>query len=115
MLLYNALSFFFKFSPLDFITGSEWNPTSAEPVYGLLPLVASTSLVSLGAMVIAIPLGIGTAAFISEYAGPRLCFMGKYSVVDSDIYSELYDLPENLPENEKTGQLKPIASLCERS
>ena len=72
MLLYNAIAFFLKVSPIDFVTGSEWNPTASTPEYGILPLIASTSLVSLGAMLIAIPLGIGTAAFISEYAGPRL-------------------------------------------
>lgn len=72
MLMYNAVAFFFEVSPLDFITGSEWNPTAAQPVYGILPLIASTTLVSLGAMLIAIPLGIGTAAFISEYAGSKL-------------------------------------------
>lgn len=72
MLMYNAVAFFFEVSPLDFVTGSEWNPTAAQPLYGILPLIASTSLVSFGAMLIAIPLGIGTAAFISEYAGPKL-------------------------------------------
>lgn len=70
--MYNAASFFFEVSPLDFITGSEWNPTGNKPLYGLLPLIMSTTLVSLGAMLIAIPLGIGTAAFISEYASPKL-------------------------------------------
>lgn len=72
MLLYNALSFFIDVKPLDFITGMEWNPTAAEPDYGILPLIVSTTLVSFGAMVIAIPLGVGTAAFIAEYASPRL-------------------------------------------
>lgn len=72
MLLYNAASFFLEISPVDFITGSEWSPTSSEPAYGLLPLIASTTIVSLGAMLIAVPLGIGTAAFISEYAPSRL-------------------------------------------
>ncbi len=72
MLMYNAITFFMKVSPLDFITGSEWNPTAAEPEYGILPLIVSTSLVSFGAMLIAVPLGIGTAAFISEYAGKKL-------------------------------------------
>lgn len=72
MLMYNALSFFIEIKPLDFITGMEWNPTASTPNYGILPLILSTTLVSFGAMVIAIPLGIGTAAFISEYAGPRL-------------------------------------------
>lgn len=72
MLMYNAFSFFLEIKPLDFITEREWNPTGPTPKYGILPLIISTTLVSAGAMIIAIPLGIGTAAFISEYASPRL-------------------------------------------
>ena len=72
ILIYNSFSFFLDVKPLDFITGLEWNPTGKIPQYGMLPLVLSTSLVTFGAMLIAIPLGIGTAAFISEYASPKL-------------------------------------------
>lgn len=72
MLIYNSFAFFLDVKPLEFITGMEWNPTASLPKYGMFPLILSTSLVTLGAMLIAIPLGIGTAAFISEYAGTRL-------------------------------------------
>lgn len=72
ILIYNSFSFFLDVKPIDFITGLEWNPTGKIPQYGMLPLVLSTSLVTFGAMLIAIPLGIGTAAFISEYASPKL-------------------------------------------
>jgi phosphate transport system permease protein len=72
MLLWNSTAFFLKVKPLDFITGTQWDPSGKEAVYGILPLLVSTSLVTLGAMAIAIPLGIGTAAFLSEYAGKRL-------------------------------------------
>ncbi|GGH30457.1 phosphate ABC transporter permease subunit PstC [Sphingobacterium alkalisoli] len=72
MLIYNSFSFFLDVRPLDFITGMEWNPTGDTPRYGMLPLILSTTLVTFGAMLIAIPLGIGTAAFIAEYASPRL-------------------------------------------
>jgi len=65
MLLYNAVAFFSQIKPLDFITDTQWNPSRH---FGLLPLLSSTLLVTLGAMAIAIPLGIGTALFISEYA-----------------------------------------------
>ena len=64
MLLYNAVAFFTKVRPVDFITATQWNPNNQ---FGLLPLLVSTLLVTFGAMVIAIPLGIGTALFISEY------------------------------------------------
>ena len=72
MLLWNTIAFFLKVKPLDFITGTQWNPAGASASYGILPLLVSTCLVTLGAMIIAIPLGIGTAAFMSEYAGKRL-------------------------------------------
>lgn len=65
MLLYNTVAFFSQIKPLDFITDTQWNP---DRHFGILPLLASTLLVTLGAMAIAIPLGIGTALFISEYA-----------------------------------------------
>ena len=72
MLIYNSISFFLDVKPLEFITGFEWNPTGKQPKYGMIPLIVSTTLVTFGAMLIAIPLGIGTAAFIAEYASPRL-------------------------------------------
>ncbi len=72
MLLWNSVAFFLKVKPLDFITGTQWNPSGSHATYGILPLLVSTCLVTLGAMIIAIPLGIGTAAFLSEYAGKRL-------------------------------------------
>jgi len=72
MLLWNTIAFFLKVKPLDFITGTQWNPSGSHASYGILPLLVSTCLVTLGAMVIAIPLGIFTAAFLSEYADKRI-------------------------------------------
>lgn len=70
MLVYNSFAFFVHTSPLDFISGSQWNPSFEQ--YGILPLVVSTLIVTLGAMLIAIPLGIGTATFLSEYCPPKI-------------------------------------------
>lgn len=67
MLFYNSVSFFLKVSPLDFFTGSQWDP---DTKYSIIPLLLSTSLVALGSMLIAVPLGIFTAAYLSELA-PR--------------------------------------------
>ena len=72
MLLYNSIAFFLTVSPLDFFTGSQWNPESSKSHYSIVPLLVSTSLVTLGAMLLAVPLGIFTAAFLSEMAHPRL-------------------------------------------
>lgn len=68
MLLYNSIAFFLDVKPLDFFTGSQWNPENTKGTYGIAPLLVSTGLVTLGSMLIAIPLGIFTAAFLSELA-----------------------------------------------
>jgi phosphate transport system permease protein len=72
MLLYNSIAFFIDVKPIDFLTGSQWEPESAKSKYSIAPLLVSTGLVTLGSMIIAIPLGIFTAAFLSERANPKL-------------------------------------------
>jgi phosphate transport system permease protein len=71
MLVYNSVSFFLNTEPIDFFTGFQWNPGN-KGSYGILPLIASTVLVTLGSMLIAVPLGIFTAAYMSEFANRRL-------------------------------------------
>jgi phosphate transport system permease protein len=56
----------------DFLFGTEWTPLFAVPRFGVLPLVAGTVLVSLIAMVVALPMGLLSAIYLSEYAGPRV-------------------------------------------
>ena len=56
----------------EFLSGTRWNPTGEPPVYGAFSLIVGTLLVTIGAMVIAIPLSIGSAIFISEIASPRI-------------------------------------------
>jgi phosphate transport system permease protein len=72
MLLYNGIAFFADVKPLDFFTGSQWDPESTNSKYGIAPLLISTALVTLGSMVISVPIGILTAAFLSELAPPKL-------------------------------------------
>ncbi len=69
MLLYNSISFFMSIKPLDFFTGNQWDP---ENSYSIVPLVVSTFLVAFGSMLIAIPLGVLSAVFLSELASPGL-------------------------------------------
>ncbi|QQS47056.1 MAG: phosphate ABC transporter permease subunit PstC [Acidobacteriota bacterium] len=62
-----------RFDALEFFTSIEWYPTSQSNVrYGALALIAGTFSVTLLAMLIAVPFGVGTAIFISEFCGPRL-------------------------------------------
>ena len=57
---------------LDVLTGKIWNPVGDPPHYGAYPLIMGTLLVTLGAMAFSIPLGLGSAVFISEIAPPRI-------------------------------------------
>ncbi len=56
----------------QFLTGPEWSPLFSDPQFGIRPLVQGTLIITLIAMVVAVPLGIGTAAYLSEYASPRV-------------------------------------------
>ena len=55
-----------------FPSGNCWAPTALVPSYGIFPLIVGTILVTIGAMVFAVPLSIGCAIYISELASPRI-------------------------------------------
>ncbi|MCX4235264.1 phosphate ABC transporter permease subunit PstC [Streptomyces ortus] len=56
----------------SFLTTFEWNPTAAEPSFGIAVLVYGTVISSIIAMVIAVPIAVGIALFITHYAPRRL-------------------------------------------
>jgi phosphate ABC transporter membrane protein 1, PhoT family (TC 3.A.1.7.1) len=55
-----------------FIFGKSWYPTYDPPEFGILPLVAASFWVTLGALLVGVPLGVGSALFINELAGPKI-------------------------------------------
>ena len=66
---------FLRFRQIGFfnlVFGQTWNPTGAYPSYGAFPLIVGTILVTAGALVIAVPLGIGSAIYIAELADKRV-------------------------------------------
>jgi len=64
---------FTEISPTEFFLGNEWNPTAyGEPKWGILSLVIGTIIVTFGSLVIAIPLGIASAVYLSEIAKPKI-------------------------------------------
>jgi len=72
VLLVNAAEFFADWPVWDFLTGTKWSP-AIEPVeYGILPLVCGTLIITLGSAIIALPLGVAAAVYLSEYARPRV-------------------------------------------
>ena len=66
-----AFEFFSEVSVVDFFTGTEWAPLFEPAKFGVLPLIGGTLLVTTIASVAAMPLGLGAAIYLSEYASPR--------------------------------------------
>ena len=72
-LMIEGLPFFFEGDGVDFFTGDVWDPSSPNtPRYGILPMVLGTFLVTLGAIVIAVPIGIGCSIYLAEIAHPKI-------------------------------------------
>ncbi len=68
VLIFEAALFFQEVSIFEFLTGTRWTPLFASKHFGVLPLVAGTLLTSVGAMLVALPLGLLSAIYLSEYA-----------------------------------------------
>ncbi len=66
MMLFKHTSFF------DFISGREWRPLSSNPRFGLLPILTASLALSGLALVIALPIGVGAALFLSHVCPQRL-------------------------------------------
>ena len=68
VLLFEAITFFGEVSFIDFITGTRWTPLFSSKQFGVLALVAGTTLTAVLAMMVALPLGLLSAIYLSEYA-----------------------------------------------
>jgi phosphate transport system permease protein len=64
---------FFEVVPIgDFLFGTDWTPQFEPPSFGVLAIVVGTLNVTLWGMLFAIPVGLGAAIYLSEYAAPRV-------------------------------------------
>jgi phosphate transport system permease protein len=77
--LFAPLATFFRHvNPVEFLTGTDWTVGFGakfnwdDKSWGVLPLVAATFMTTLIALLVAVPLGLGSAMFLSEYASQRL-------------------------------------------
>lgn len=68
VLAVETFEFLREVSIVEFLTGTEWTPLFANAQFGVLPLVAGTMLVSAIAMLVALPMGLLAAIYLSEYA-----------------------------------------------
>jgi len=72
VLIGETVAFFRDVSIVEFLFGTQWTPLFATKQFGVLPLVAGTALVSAIAMLVALPAGVLSAIYLSEYANPQL-------------------------------------------
>ena len=79
-LLFEAMRFFAVYPPLDFLFGLHWSPQTAMRAdqvgssgsFGAIPLFAGTLLITVISMAVAVPVGLMSAIFMSEYASPKV-------------------------------------------
>ncbi|WP_407945735.1 phosphate ABC transporter permease subunit PstC [Paenibacillus puerhi] len=72
ILVFESVGFFRVVRFWDFITGIKWTPLFEPPEYGVLPLITGTLLITVIASIVAIPIGLGSAIYLSEYAPAKV-------------------------------------------
>ena len=73
VLAFETFEFFTEVGVVDFLTGRTWAPRGDDAgEYGVLPLLNGTLMIGIGALAVGLPLGLGTAIYLSEYAAPRV-------------------------------------------
>jgi len=71
ILLFDSITFFSKVNFFDFLFGLSWEPFGEPKKLGVLPLISGTLKVAIGSSLIAMPLGVGTAIFLTQFASDK--------------------------------------------
>jgi len=72
VLLFEAVLFFQEVSIFEFLGSTRWTPLFSSKSFGVWPLITGTMLTSVGAMLVALPLGLLSAIYLAEYAPDRV-------------------------------------------
>lgn len=72
VLLFEAILFFQEVSIFEFFGSTRWTPLFSSKSFGVWPLITATMLTSVGAMIVALPLGLLSAIYLAEYAPDRV-------------------------------------------
>lgn len=72
ILISESFGFFKEVPIVEFITGTQWTPLFEPAKFGVLPLIVGSLMITAIASVIAVPIGLGSAIYLSEYAPSRL-------------------------------------------
>ena len=71
LLTWETIVFFQQVSPMEFFFTTRWTPLLEPKHFGILPLIGGTMMIVVGAALVAVPLGVACAIFLSEYASDR--------------------------------------------
>lgn len=71
LLAWETIVFFQQVSPMEFFFTTRWTPLLEPKHFGILPLIGGTMMIVIGAALVAVPLGVACAIFLSEYASDR--------------------------------------------
>lgn len=71
-LFYESALFFQEVSIIEFFTSLRWAPVFDPPAFGVLPLLSGTLLIAVLSSLISLPLGLGSAIYLSEFASKRM-------------------------------------------
>ncbi|GAB7388608.1 phosphate ABC transporter permease subunit PstC [Bacillaceae bacterium] len=71
-LLFETISFFQEVSLFEYLLGTVWTPLFKPQSFGVLPLLAGTFLITAGASLVALPIGLASAIYLSEYAPDKV-------------------------------------------
>ena len=77
VLLSESLGFFKEVRIIDFLTDTQWTPMFTNKHFGILPLLCGTLVTTLIAIAVAVPLGLVSAIYLSEYATDKMRHMIK--------------------------------------
>lgn len=69
-----------KIGPVDFLLGTVWKSTAAEPQFGILPFILTSVWGMLGVLIIGVPVGVLTAVFLAKLAPPKLAALVRPAV-----------------------------------
>ncbi|MCE4986570.1 phosphate ABC transporter permease subunit PstC [Staphylococcus haemolyticus] len=70
-LITETITFFTRVSIVEFLFTKDWNPTGSDPKYGIWALVIGTLKITVIATIVAVPIGLGAAIYLSEYASNK--------------------------------------------
>ncbi|MGL5614737.1 MAG: phosphate ABC transporter permease subunit PstC [Sarcina sp.] len=71
ILFFEGAALFKEVNFKEFFTGTRWSPLMEPKSFGVLPLINGTLMIAIGASIVAVPIGIGAAIYLSEYASRK--------------------------------------------